>query len=298
MSDGIEALSEVPGVAEREVGAVADEARDQVEGVAGLVREAGHVPSMSAVADEIEAVSARMQSVLGDLPDAVTGVVQDEIGNLQALLTPEAPSSRTDRQAPGLPGLADLPEFETPGRMADRDSGGSDGASGDEASPRVVEFATEAEFNTAAESPQPHTTYRYRDVEWRTDELARTISVTGAPRLEPATRRPGMQANIGNKGRPTDVGFHLLGHALGGPTNPINVVAGNGQRIEDGLANLNQGAYAIMERSVRAALADDLDVWMEIKPTYHPRNRSRRPDEFHVRVVVDGEPEDFIFINK
>ncbi len=296
VSDAVNRLRDVPQVAEHEVGAVTDEVRDQGAQVSGIVREAGQVPGLSAVADEIDALSARMQSALRDLPDAVAGAVQDEIGELHALLSPDTTGTRTDdMQAPDL----SLPVFDQPSHADNYGPGDSDGVADDDASPQVVEFASEAEFNAAAESPQPNTTYRYRDVEWRTDDLARTISVTGTPRLKPATRRPGLQASIGHAGRDTDVGFHLLAHAFGGPTNPLNVVAGNGQRLEDGLTNLNQGAYKKFENEVRAHLKAGHDVQVEIHVVYKPGNTTRRPDKFAINVTVDGAMQaEYKFKNK
>lgn len=95
-----------------------------------------------------------------------------------------------------------------------------------------------------------------------------------------------MQREIGNSAdaASTDVGFHLIGHWFGGPVNKLNVVPGNGKPIGDGLANLNQGEYAKMERMLRDAVLDSniKDVNVKVEPRYFDGNSTTRPDTIWV----------------
>lgn len=162
--------------------------------------------------------------------------------------------------------------------------------------PGVFEFSSRRAFNAATKHPHPGVTYRYKGMDWTTDEAGRTISVTGAPRLASGGRNTRLQGRIGKEGRDSDVGFHLLADSLGGPTNRLNVVPGNGKPIDDDLANLNQGEYASMERYVRDSLRAGDDVEISILPRYV--DDSPRPAELKVDVWVSGELESFKFINK
>ena len=92
----------------------------------------------------------------------------------------------------------------------------------------------------------------------------------------------------------------MLADSLNGPTNPLNVVPGNGKPIGDGLANLNQGAYASLERTIRK-MATGLGHPVEIRitPQYTAGNLSKRPDT----ILVEFRPgtEDWserVFSNK
>jgi hypothetical protein len=147
-------------------------------------------------------------------------------------------------------------------------------------------------------------TYQYKDMRWTTDDAGRTTLVQGKLTLEPGGRDPKLQRDIGNQtgAKDTDVGFHLIADSLGGPTNKLNVLPGNGKPIDDGLANLNQGAYATMERKLRQGLKDGKDVEFELTPVY-PKHAdgapaSTRPDMFVVRTWVDGKIEVYRFVNK
>lgn len=68
--------------------------------------------------------------------------------------------------------------------------------------------------------------------------------------------------------------------------------------IDDGLANLNQGAYASMERRLRNALAEGSTVRIELH-TIYPDGSTIRPSEFQVGAWIDDVWVEFgPFINK
>lgn len=173
-------------------------------------------------------------------------------------------------------------------------------ARADNVSPGVFEFRSLDELNAAANTPHPGVTYRYRDQSWTTDEFGRTSGLEGQLRLEPGARDPTLQRDIGNgpDALDSDVGFHLIADSLGGPTNRLNVLPGNGRPIDDGLANLNQGAYSSMERTLRGALDSGSSVKLEMEVIYPPGS-TVRPSEFQVGAWIDGNWVEFgPFINK
>jgi hypothetical protein len=164
----------------------------------------------------------------------------------------------------------------------------------------VFRFDDLEAFNRAANNPHPGVTYQYKDLTWSTDELGRTSLVSGKPTLDSPGRDTGLQRDIGKgpDARDSDVGFHLIGDSLGGPTNRLNVLPGNGKPIDDGLANLNQGEYAKMERALRGALRDGGDVRIELTPVYPSGSVTTRPDRFVVDTWVNGRHEPYEFENK
>lgn len=174
-------------------------------------------------------------------------------------------------------------------------------AKADNVEPGVFRFDSMDDFNRAANNPHPNVRYEYNGMSWRTDAEKRPIEVGGSLSLNPVGRNdPKLQTDIG-KGpgsKDSDVGFHLIADSLGGPTNRLNVLPGNGKPIDDGLANLNQGAYAKMERELRSALKDGKAVDIQIKPIY-PDPTNPRPSEIEVGAWVDGRWRTFgPFINK
>lgn len=162
----------------------------------------------------------------------------------------------------------------------------------------TFEFSDLAAFNRAANSAHPNAIYVFNGVAWETDALGRPIRVSGSPSGSAAGRNPGVQRGIGHEGIDGDVGFHILADSLGGPTNRLNVVPGNGKPLGDGLANLNQGQYAQMERYLREALGNNQSVQVDIVPRYRPDNTTTRPDSFRVQTWVDGELREFDFANR
>lgn len=173
-------------------------------------------------------------------------------------------------------------------------------AKADNIEPGIFKFDNLADFNRAANNPHPGVVYQYKDMRWSTDEFGRTSSVSGDLKLESGGRNPNLQREIGNgpDAKGSDVGFHLIADSLGGPTNKLNVLPGNGKPIDDGLANLNQGEYATMERALRGALKDNKAVQVEIAPQYPAGAATTRPDSIMVRTWVDGVPEVYTFVNK
>lgn len=173
-------------------------------------------------------------------------------------------------------------------------------AKADNIEPGVFKFDDLADLNRAANNPHPGVIYQYKGMQWSTDDLGRTALVRGKLKLGAGGRDPKLQRDIGNAPgtKDSDVGFHLIGDSLGGPTNKLNVLPGNGKPIDDGLANLNQGEYSKMERSLRGALKDGKDVEVELTPVYNTGNVSTRPDRFVVNTYVDGKFAPYDFINK
>jgi hypothetical protein len=168
------------------------------------------------------------------------------------------------------------------------------------AAPRVVHLDDADAFKAAAEHATPNTTYEFGSYSWSTDAEGRTIQAEGEVELTPAGRDNPLQEQFGKEGAPTDVGFHLVGDRFNGPTNRLNVVAGNGKPLDDGLPNLNQGAYKRFENQVAQLASDPHNtVEMRIQPQYSPGNLTTRPDGFAAAYRVNGG--DWIereFVNK
>jgi hypothetical protein len=146
------------------------------------------------------------------------------------------------------------------------------------------------DFVRATNDPMPNAKYTFDGVTWKTDRLGRLDSVEGPVSLNPVGRNdPVLQRRIGYNGPDTDVGFHVWPDQWGGPTSMVNVVAGNGKPIGDGLRNLNNGDYADFERKVTELAKDpNKQVEARVTPIYADGNTSRRPDFFNVSYRVDG----------
>ena len=153
-------------------------------------------------------------------------------------------------------------------------------------------------FNRAANVPHPNAIYEYKGVAWETDALGRPSSVSGKLNLGDGGRNSDLTAEIGKEGLPHDIGFHLIADSLGGPTNRLNVLPGNGKPY-DGLTNLNQGQWASMERKIRNALRGETpgNVEIHIEPIYYDTNVSTRPNEFVVNLKIDGDTFEYEWIN-
>lgn len=154
----------------------------------------------------------------------------------------------------------------------------------------VRRFDNADDFNRAANDAAPNTTYSYGRYSYTTDDLGRVSVAEGRVQIDPVGRNDtDLQRQIGHEGRSTDVGFHVIADVLGGQTNRLNVVPGNGKPIGDGLANLNQGQYGQFERTLRELAADpDRTVEMRVEMRYNDGNTSNRPDEFVAMYRVDG----------
>lgn len=154
----------------------------------------------------------------------------------------------------------------------------------------VRTFDNADDFNRAANDALPNTRYEYGNYSYTTDAQGRVTTAEGKISLDPVHRNdPDLQAQIGNEGRDTDVGFHLIADRFGGQTNRLNVVPGNGMPTGDGLPNLNTGAYKRFENSV-AKLAENPANRVEVKieTRYDAGNASTRPDEFVASYRVNG----------
>ncbi|KLJ02481.1 hypothetical protein WQ56_02835 [Luteimonas sp. FCS-9] len=153
----------------------------------------------------------------------------------------------------------------------------------------LLQFDSMDDFNVAANAARPDTVYEFGNYRWSTDDQARLIRAEGRVDLEPVHRNdPGLQRDIGNEGRSTDVGFHVIADRLGGPTNRLNVVPGNGKPIGDGLPNLNNGDYKRFENQLARLTEAGHEVDMRVSPQYNPGNTSTRPDAFVAEYRVDG----------
>ena len=169
-------------------------------------------------------------------------------------------------------------------------------------------FTNRNDFNRAANSPEPNTRYEFNGQVFITDDLGRITHVSGQVRLNPANNRAGTDGvsttTIGNgpDAQPGDVGFHLIGDRFDGPTNRLNVVPGNGTRLDpDGPSNLNQGAFRSFEDDVAQAIRDNPGraVEIRIEPIYRNGNTTTRPDAFSAAFRVEGGTfEETIFRNQ
>jgi hypothetical protein len=170
----------------------------------------------------------------------------------------------------------------------------------------IKRFDSLDDFNRAANNASPNTRYEFGDSSWTTDDLGRTIEARGNVQLQKANNRSGIDGvsttAIGKQGVNGDVGFHLIGDQFNGATNKLNVVPGNGKRVDaNGPSNLNQGAYAKFERQVKIQKQDNpnANVEMRIVPQYKKSNTTNRPDAFEASYRLDdGRWVDYFFKNK
>ena len=159
--------------------------------------------------------------------------------------------------------------------------------------PAVIKVTDLATFNRMAENPLPNTTYEYGSYAWRTDSKGRVDQVSGT--IDPKdhgrqTTDSITTTKIGNdKGSKSgDVGFHLIGNQFNGPINRLNVVPGNG-KPSNGVANLNQGAYASkFESKVKALAAAGKKVEVRIEPIYRSGNNTTRPDTIRTSYRIEN----------
>lgn len=145
----------------------------------------------------------------------------------------------------------------------------------------VLRFGSMDDFNTAANAARPNTIYEFGSYRWTTDDLGRIQRAEGKVDLTPLGRNDSkLQTQIGNEGRETDVGFHIIADRFNAPTNRLNVVPGNGKPIGDGLPNLNNGAYKRFENTVAELREQGKTVEVRVSAEYNPGNLSSRPDSF------------------
>lgn len=154
----------------------------------------------------------------------------------------------------------------------------------------VRRFDNADDFNRAANNAAPNTIYEFGNYRYTTDAQGRVAVAEGRATIDPVGRNDeALQRRIGNEGRDTDVGFHVIADILGGQTNRLNVVPGNGRRIDDGQPNLNTGQYGRFERAVRELAADpNKNVEIRVEMRYADGNTTNRPDDFVAMFRVDG----------
>lgn len=144
----------------------------------------------------------------------------------------------------------------------------------------VRQFDNIDDFNRAANNAIPNTIYEHGTYRWTTDDAGRVIKAEGRVDFDAAGRNQSLQRQIGNEGRDTDVGFHLIADSFNGPTNRLNVVPGNGKPIGDGVPNLNTGAFQQFENRIRDLNNSGRDVEIRVEPKYTDGNTTSRPDTF------------------
>jgi hypothetical protein len=161
-----------------------------------------------------------------------------------------------------------------------------------------LKFTDLRSFNRAAKAPHPDALYEYNGLTWATDARGRTKSVAGTVSLGKGGRNSSLTAKIGKQGITGDIGFHLIADSLGGPTNRLNVLPGNGMP-SPGKVNLNQGEWSRMENKIREALGGQSPSTVEvhIEPLYKDANVTTRPDEFVVELKIDGQPFEYKWSN-
>lgn len=152
-------------------------------------------------------------------------------------------------------------------------------------------FTNADDFNRAANNATPNTRYEFGNYAYQTDELGRVSVSEGTISLAPTGRNdPTLQRQIGNEGRSTDVGFHIIADRFGGQTNRLNVVQGNGVRpAGDPNPNLNTGAWKSFENQL-ARLAENPAnrVEVRVQANYADGNTGVRPDDFVAQYRVNG----------
>jgi DNA/RNA non-specific endonuclease len=154
----------------------------------------------------------------------------------------------------------------------------------------VQRFTSADEFNRAANNAAPSTRYEFGNYSYTTDARGRVATSEGQISLTPTGRNDSaLQRTIGQEGRSTDIGFHLIADRFGGQTNRLNVVPGNGRPIGDGLPNLNQGAFKRFENRVaEVAGQSGNNVEVRIRTEYDASNLTNRPDNIIGAYRVNG----------
>jgi hypothetical protein len=98
---------------------------------------------------------------------------------------------------------------------------------------KVKNYNDRDSFNSAANNAEKNTIYEYNrggglTFTYKTNDDALIDTVQFAVTTNNPGKRNGLQTTIGYEGAEGDVGFHLHGVALGGETNRLTVVPGNG----------------------------------------------------------------------
>ncbi|WP_416188729.1 DNA/RNA non-specific endonuclease [Pseudoalteromonas carrageenovora] len=312
MVEQINAFDAVTGGLDLFVSGLLNSVVDVVAGGAGIVTFAMSGGDVDAAVHTIESVQSNQIGPFTDAGQAVS----EKLAPIVQEYYEDNMSALGDRvlEATDSPALATMTHKSV--EIAATLAGGKtvlNGAKGAKAglkAPKasVYKFDDLESFNRAANKPKPNSTYVHGDHSWKTDDKGRVIEASGKVKLQKADGRAGTDGVstvlIGKEGEIGDIGFHLIGDQFDGPTNRLNVVPGNGKRIDPNLPpNLNQGAYAKFERKVKDVRLDPVnagkDIEIKIKPKYRKSNQTNRPDQFEVSYRVGGgELESFIFKNQ
>ena len=302
MVEQINAFDAVTGGLDLFVSGLLNSVVDVVAGGAGIVTLAMSGGDVDAAVHTIESVQSNQIGPFTDAGQAVSEklapIVQEYYEDNMAAL------GDATLEATGSPALATMAHksVEIAATLAGGKTvlNGAKGAKTGLKTPKasVYKFDDLESFNRAANKPKPKSTYLYGDHTWKTDDKGRVIEATGKVKLQKADGRAGTDGVstvlIGKEGKTGDIGFHLIGDQFDGPTNRLNVVPGNGKRIDPNLPpNLNQGAYAKFERKVKEVRLDPnndgKDIEIKIKPRYSKSNQTNRPDDFIASYKVAGE---------
>lgn len=146
-------------------------------------------------------------------------------------------------------------------------------------------------WNSGLYDPEPNTVYRVDDRHvYVTDDLGRVSHVESQlayrdPETAPQYRHEYRQGLAGGEFRlSTDQGGHLIGASLGGPGEPINLVAMN-RHLNGTSANDSWGA---MEANWRALLKANPDADIRVRIDIDYPDGSQRPEAFSVEYTVNG----------
>ena len=125
----------------------------------------------------------------------------------------------------------------------------------------------------------PNQTYNSNGNIFTTDNLGRVVSASGPVKLSNSQRNKNMTRTIGNLADlKSDDGGHLIGDALGGPSEAFNLVPMN--------SHLNRGEYEKLERELKNYVKNGHSVNVDIQPIY--KDNGIRPSEIIYKYWVDG----------
>ncbi len=140
--------------------------------------------------------------------------------------------------------------------------------------PEVVTYHPRKEVDM--DTVKPDSTYIKNGYEYKTNEYGHTVRAYGDLKLKEG-QRSGLEKEVGNRGRETDEGGHLIGERFNGPSDAFNLVPQD--------AHLNRSEWKTMENSWAKALENGQKVTVLIEPKYH--QCSPRPYQFEVLTKID-----------
>jgi filamentous hemagglutinin len=142
---------------------------------------------------------------------------------------------------------------------------------------------------------ETNATYEKNGYSYKTDNLGRTIHVSGSLRLEKGIRNPNIQKEVREQyGLKGDEGGHIIGAQFDGPPDAFNIFP---QNSEFNAGKWSESGWANMEREWADALKDGKTVNVAADLRYG--NDSMRPKEIYVRYdFSDGKSSEIIFQNQ